>query len=265
MVQTSEFARKFHFNKSMMHRLTEIITQIELHSVDGIRRCFANGINPNELHNGEPLINELISEYTRSPRFKDCVRAFVDYGLEFEDKILLSVLLNEAEHLNKLLISHPEAVSKKYSLRCAYTPLHEVTLMHICAEFNHVACAEVLVKHGADIDAQAGVDEHGFGGQTPIFHTVNQNGNQSIDMLHFLLSRGVHITITIPGLIWGKGYEWETLIPALNPINYAIMGLLPQMHRNEEAIYEVIKILLKHTFRIDYTFRNVPNAYLKKG
>ena len=166
-----------------MDNLNEIVIQIELHSVEGISKCFSQGVNPNDYFRKEPLIYELISEYTRSPRFKNCVKAFVDFGLEFDDKILLSVLLDDAKSLDIQLTSNPEAVSKLYTLRCAYTPLHEVSLLHICAEFNHLSCAEVLVNHGTDINAKAGVDENGFGGQTPIFHTVNQNSNQSIGML----------------------------------------------------------------------------------
>lgn len=246
-----------------MERLSEIIEQIELHSVEGIKKCFANGVSPNELFRNEPLIYELTSEYTRSPRFKDCVKAFVDAGLEFDDKPLLYVLLNDAIALEKYLPADPAAVSKRYSLRCAYTPLHEVTLLHICAEFNHVACAEVLIKYGADINAAAGLDEYGFGGQTPIFHTANQNNNRSADMLHFLLANNAAITITVPGLIWGKSYEWETLIPAVNPISYAMMGLLPQMHRNEQMIADTVSLLLKHEFGIEYKERNLPNRYLK--
>ncbi len=116
----------------------------------------------------------------RSPRYKHCVKVFVDYGLELEDKTLLAVLLDDWGALTNHLKENPAAISKKYSLRCAYTPLYEVTLLHICAEFNHVARAEVLIANGADINAAAGIDEHGFGGQTPIFHTVNQNSNPTI-------------------------------------------------------------------------------------
>ena len=136
-------------------------------------------------------------------------------------------------------------------------------MLHICAEFNHVSCAEVLVKFGADINAKAGVDEYGFGGQTPIFHTVNQNSNQSADMLNFLLARSPDLAITVPGLIWGKDYEWETLIPAVNPISYAMMGLLPQMHRNEKATSKTVSVLLKAAYGIDYDEKNIPNAYLR--
>ena len=179
----------------------DIINQIELHSVEGIRNCFLNGVNPNDLFRGEPLIYELTSEYLRGPRFKECVAVFVEFGLEFEDKALLSVLLDDANSLKSMLKEKPETVTKKYSLRCAYTPLFEATLLHICAEFNHVNCAQVLIDHGGDVNAKAGLDEHGFGGQTPIFHTVNQNMNQSYEMLEFLLSNSADLQITVKGLV----------------------------------------------------------------
>jgi hypothetical protein len=246
-----------------MDYLQKVIEDIELHSVEGIRECFANGVDPNGHYKNESLIYELTSEYTRSPKFKDCVKAFVDHGLVFGDKVLLSVLLDDASALDDQLKDDRAAVKRTYSLRCAYTPLYEATLLHICAEFNHLSCAKVLVDHGADINAKAGVDEDGFGGQTPVFHTVNQNSNNSIEMLHYLLSLSVDLGMTVTGLIWGKGYEWETLIPAVNPISYAMMGLLPQMHRDEVTISKVATLLLKAAYGIDYTPKNIPCAYLK--
>lgn len=247
-----------------MDYLQKIVEDIELHSVEGIKECFANGVNPNDHYKGEPLIYELTSEYGRGPKFKECVRAFVEHGLVFEDKILLSVLLDEASALDLRLIKKPAAVQKKYSLRSAYTPIYEASLLHICAEFNHVSCGEILVKHGADINARAGIDEHGFGGQTPIFHTVNQNQDQSRDMMNYLLSKSADLHITVAGLIWGKGYEWETLIPAVNPISYAMMGLIPQMHRKEIVISNTVSLLLKAAYGIEYLPQNVPCAYLRK-
>ena len=240
----------------------KIIEDIELHDVNGIKECFENGVDPNGLFRNEPLIYELTSEYTRGPRFKDCVKMFIDHGLKFEDKALLSVLSDDAAQLQRLISADKEIVAKKYSLRCAYTPLHQATLLHICAEFNHVACAEVLFKHGADVNAAAGFDQFRFGGQTPIFHTVNQNGNSSADMMHLLLEKNADLRIILPGLIWGKGYPWETFIPSVNPINYAMMGLLPQMHRNEQTISKTISVLLKYAYGIDYVPPNVPNKYL---
>ncbi|WP_422082348.1 hypothetical protein [Ulvibacterium sp.] len=246
-----------------MDYLQEIVHQIELHSVNGIRNCFQNGITPNDSYKGEPLINELTSEYLRGPKFKECVRVFAEFGLEFGDRALLTVLLDDAENLQAHITGHPDIVNKRYTIKCAYTPLFEVTLLHICAEFNHMACAEILVKNGADVNAQAGIDTHGFGGQTPIFHTVNQNLNQSAEMLDFLLYQSADLHTTVKGFIWGQGYDWETLIPAVNPISYAMMGLLPQMHRNETVISETVSKLLRHAFGIDYMAKNIPNKYLQ--
>jgi hypothetical protein len=106
------------------------------------------------------------------------------------------------------------------------------------------------------------VDEHGFGGQTPIFHTVNQILHASADMLNYLLANSADLKITIPGLIWGKGYQWETFIPAVNPVSYTMMGLLPQMHRSEMIISNTVSLLLHAGYGIDYTSPNVPNKYL---
>ncbi len=245
-----------------MDLLDDIILQIELHSVEGIRRCFERGLDPNIIFRNEPLIYELTSEYTRTPRFRECVQVFVEFGLKMDDEALLAVLLDDSSTLEKLVSQ--DVLEKKYSLRGAYTPLFEVSLLHICAEFNHINCARVLVQKGADINVKAGIDENGFGGQTPVFHTVNQNGNQSEEMLRFLVHHSADILLTIPGLIWGKGYEWETLIPSINPVSYAMMGLLPQMHRNEQVIAETIGFLMKNAYGIDYTPQNVPNRYLRR-
>ncbi len=248
-----------------MDYLEKIIGDIELHSVEGIRECFEHGLSANTLFRGEPLIYELTSEYTRSSRFKHCVRAFMDHDLEFEDKILLAVLSDDALTLDHLLNANPESLSHHYTLRSAYTPLYQASLLHICAEFNHLSCAQVLVDRGLDINIRAGFDQFGFGGQTPIFHTVNQNSNQSADMMAYLLSQSADLKLTVPGLIWGNGYEWETLVPAVNPISYSMMGLLPQMHRDERTISATVSELLLTAYGIEYTPPNIPNAYLNRN
>jgi len=246
-----------------MNYLDKLIGDIECHDVEGIKDCFAHGISPKDLFRNKPLIYELTSEYGRTSKFKECVKAFIDAGLIFKDSALLAVLADDQSTLEKEIGHHPDIVTKTYTLRCAYTPLEDATLLHICAEFNHFSCAKVLVKYGADINAKAGIDEYGFGGQTPIFHTVNQNRDNSAEMMKYLLSLSADLTITVQGLIWGKNYEWETLIPSVNPVSYAMMGVLPQMHRGEKKTTEIVSQLLKAAYRVDYTPRNVPNAYLK--
>jgi len=246
-----------------MDYLQKLIVDIEIQSVEGIRECFENGISPNDLHNNKPLIYDLINEYPRGPKFSESVRTFIEYGLSFEDKILLAVFANDPTELQKLLLQNSTAINNTYSFNCTFTPLYKASLLHICAEYNHVDCAEVLVKYGADVNVKAGVDENGFGGQTAIFHTVNQHANKCIDMMRFLIAHNADLHYTVKGLVWGKGYEWETFIPSVNPLSYAMMGLLRQFQRTEEWIYEVVSILMKAAYGIDYTIPNIPNKYLQ--
>ena len=246
-----------------MDYLQKIIGDFEIHSVAGIKECFENGIDPNQLYNGKPLIYEMINMYLRGPEFKNCIKTFVDFGLRFDDKVLLAVLLDDETSLDKLLNENRALVFKKYSLDCTFTPLLEASLLHICAEYNHLKCAKILVKHRADINTKAGLDHNGFGGQTPIFHTVNQYANTCVDVMKFLVAQNADLSLTVLGLVWGKGYEWETFIPSVNPISYAMMGLLRQFQRTEQQIYEVVSLLLKANYGIDYFPTNVPNKYLK--
>ncbi len=146
-----------------MNPLQNIIYQIELHSPEGIIQGFQAGVNPNEAYNGMPLIYELIGEYTRGPKFKECVRAFSDHGLQLPDKALLAVLLDDADALKKCLTAEAECINSRYTMPCAYTPFREVSLLHICAEFNHFRCAEILVHYGLWVDCTAGTDADGFG------------------------------------------------------------------------------------------------------
>lgn len=244
-----------------MNELKQLEEYIEVLDANGIRTFFENGLSPNSLLRNRPLVYELIGGYARGPKFRECVSVFVDHGLEFPDDSLLAVLLDDASSLERQLKSG-QAADATYTLDCAFTPLYNVSLLHVCAEFNHVRCAEVLLNHGADVNARAGTDEHGFGGHTPVFHTVNQHANGSMDVLKLLLSRSADLSLTVKGLIWGRGYAWETFIPAVNPVSYAMMGLLRQFQRNEKQIYEVVSMLMKAAYGIDYVPGNVPNKYL---
>lgn len=246
-----------------MNYLEKMMTDIELLSAEGIRQCFENGIDPNGNYKGQSLFNLLVSGYARSHRFKECVRRFVEYGLDIQEPVLTAVLMDDAGLLKPLLNKDPRlAKDKTYTLKCAFTPLYKVTLLHICAEFNHLHCAQALIENGADINAIAGTDEYGFGGQTPLFHTVNQNDALGMDVFQLLVDHAADLSVTIRGVIWGGGYEWETFIPSVDPISYAMMGLLPQFQRKEQKIYETVAVLMKARFGTVYFPQNVPNRYL---
>ena len=241
----------------------QILYSIEVHSAEGIQNYFREGGDPNEVHEGVPLFTTMVEMYTRSPRFKECVQAFADAGLVFENQALLAIFLDDDKKLEEMIsVSATVAVETVSLFKNTYTPLLGATLLHYSAEYNAVKCGRLLIRQGADVNAKAGLDEYGFGGHTPIFHTVNQNSNNSMDMLNLLLEHSADLTLTVKGLIWGKGYEWETWIPSVNPISYAMMGLLPQMHRKEATIASVVSLLTRKAYGIDYKPANVPCLYL---
>ena len=121
------------FKSCHMHDVQKIVIAFELHAVTDIIDCFKKGVSPNGTVHGKPLIYELINMYTRGPAFKECIKAFVDHGLIFEDKILLSVLLDDAASLDTLLAKDKSAITKKYTFNCTFTPLYRgVSPAHLC-------------------------------------------------------------------------------------------------------------------------------------
>jgi len=58
---------------------------------------------------------------------------------------------------------------------------------------------------GADVNAAAALDDCGLNGHTPLFHTVNSNGNRSAPVLDLLLDAGARPDARLHGITWGKG------------------------------------------------------------
>jgi hypothetical protein len=129
----------------------DLLGAFEVHSPEMIAQCISDGIDINKPINSKPPIDQLIGMYLRSDRFSQCVKVVIDAGAKFKEKPVLAVLLGNADDLEKHLTKDPAITQTKYTLPHAFTPLEDVTLLHICAEFNQVACAKVLIAHGADI------------------------------------------------------------------------------------------------------------------
>ena len=105
-----------------MSFLNQIIGEIEIHSAEGIKTCFSNGVSPNDLYNNKPLIYELINEYSRGPSFSKCIQVFIDHGLRFDDQVLLAVLANNPGELKRYLEKDPGIINRRYDLDCTFTP-----------------------------------------------------------------------------------------------------------------------------------------------
>ena len=152
---------------------------------------------------------------------------------------------------------------QKIHIPCTFTSLAGASLLHVCAEYNRPRTARVLLKAGVDVNARAAVDKEGLGGHTPLFHTVNSHANYARPMMELLVEAGADLELRLKGVVWGGGFEWETVLYDVTPLSYTQCGLIRQFQRTEEDIYSNLAYLYKHRFGIEPKIRNVPNKYLK--
>lgn len=239
------------------------VTAVELHAVDDLRTLLTAGLDVRRPLQGKPATTWLTEMYTRSDRAPVFLQLLLDHGAELDDPLLAPVLLDDASTLESVLAVSPAFLGHRTTLACAFTPLRDVSLLHVAAEFGCLQAARVLLAAGAEVDARAGADEHGLGGHTPLFHTVNTNAARGLPMMELLLAAGARTDVRVAGLTWGAGFEWETTLLDLTPIAYAQCGMLPQMHRNERQIVDTVRRLLVAAGRTVPKFLNVPNRYLQ--
>ncbi|MBL8749767.1 MAG: ankyrin repeat domain-containing protein [Planctomycetes bacterium] len=249
----------------MTDTIDRLLEAFELHDPAAIAALVAGGLDVHSPIRGKNAATWLTEMYARSPRFPACLRALLDGGARLDDPALTPVLLDDAQALAAALREDPALLQYRTSLSSAFTPLQGATLLHVAAEFQCAAAMDELLRAGADPNACAGVDENGLGGHTPLFHTVNANDDRAAACRHLLLAAGARADVRIAGLVWGRGFEWETTFFDLTPISYAQLGLLPQVHRDERQIRATIDEMLRAAGRPVPPVVNVPNRYLARG
>ena len=240
----------------------DLLVAFELHDPQGIRTALEGGASPTAPLKGKRPIDWLISMYTRSPNFAACLRVMLGAGATIGNELVEAALLDDEETLRRIIQQDPERVQESLGVESAYTSLRGVSALHVCAEFNAVRCATVLLNAGVDVNVRAELDGDGLGGQTPLFHTVNSNQNYCRPMMDLLLDAGADVDVRLRGLVWGEGLEWETVVFDVTPISYAQCGLYRQFHRDEKDIYDNIDHLYRRRFGSKAPRRNIPNRYV---
>jgi ankyrin repeat protein len=246
--------------------LRDLQLACELHDADRLGSLLDSGLDPSAPIGGKLPVVWLLEMYTRSDRFTTCLRTLLDRGAVVGDALLSAVLLDEPEAIRTAAaIDGGRALGQRISMASTFTPLEGASLLHVAAEFGHARAAQVLLELGVPVDARAALDADGLGGHTPLFHTVNSNAHRAAPVMHLLLAAGADPQARVPGLTWGRGFEWESTFFDLTPIAYAQLGLLPQMHRDPRHIDAAVRALLAAAGRPIPAMANVPNRYVVEG
>lgn len=243
----------------------DLFGAFEEHSPEGIEMALRSGVSPIDPIKGRKPIEHLIEAYLRSPRFADCLRVMLNAGAVIDDPLLEAVLLDDASRVRDLITAAPKRLHQKLNCLCAFTSCRGVTALHVCAEFNSVGCARVLIECGANVNAIADRDAHGMGGHTPIFHAVNSILNYCRPMMELLVEAGADLRTEVNSLLWGESMSWETVLFDINPVSYAQCGLYRQFHRREADVYSNLQFLCRSKYGAEPEIRNVPNRYLMEG
>ena len=202
----------------------DLLSAFDGHDVESVRAALKAGADPCSPVRGKPPVQWLLAEHTRSDRLGDCLRLLFERGAVLPDPLVAPVLLNDAQGIQDLVTATPALLQHRTTLVSAFTSLVGVSLLHVAAEYGNLNAARALVEAGADVNARAEVDERGLNGHTPLFHTVNSNQNRAEPIMRLLLDAGARTDIRLAGIMWGKGYEWETTFFDVTPISYTQIG-----------------------------------------
>jgi len=249
----------------MTPALQRLLAAFDGHEADEVRSALGDGADVRSPVNCKLPIEWLTEQYTRSDRFPACLRLLLDHGAVPPDPSVLPVLLDDADAVREATRANTSLLLHRTTMVSTFTPLAGASLLHVAAEYGNLNAARALIECGADVNATAAVDEHGMNGHTPLFHTVNSNANRSEPVMRLLLDAGADATVRLPGITWGRGFEWETTFFDVTPVSYCQLGLMPQVHRKEADTYANIRRLLGAAKRPVPPLPNVPNRYLQPG
>ena len=153
-----------------------------------------------------------LETYGRNPDGKHAVlKIFERQGYELPDTPMMAFHRGDLARLKDFLRRDPGLIERRSGLLeiyppqlgCAkdgrsgmhWTPIDGTTLLHLAIDFDEEEIFELLLAHGADVNAPANVDAEGFGGHTPIFNAVVSHGRRQGSMARRLLERGASTTV----------------------------------------------------------------------
>lgn len=201
-----------------------------------------------------------LGTYGRAPARKQAVLDLLSPHYDLPDTPMMAFHRGQLDRLEMFFRRDPGLVARHFSRREIYppeagcadddvtgglcgTPVGGTTLLHLAIDFGERAIFDLLLAHGAEVNARAAIDGAGFGGHTPLFHTVvncGVVGESQAEMARVLLARGAspQLRATLrkfldwraePG--WHEAFDvtpvqWAEGFPEKNWVNPSALQLL---------------------------------------
>jgi hypothetical protein len=149
----------------------------------------------------------VLETYGRHPAGKHAILdSLARRGYDLPDTPIMAFHRGSVERLQAHLRRDPTLLARRFTVREIYppalgcgrhgqagmhwTPVDGTTLLHLAIDFEEREIFDWLLAEGADVDARATVDADGFGGHTPLFHTVLSHPGGGAAFAQGLLARG---------------------------------------------------------------------------
>jgi hypothetical protein len=148
----------------------------------------------------------VLGTYGRNPDGKHAIlESLAQRGYDLPDTPIMALHRGSIGRLREHLRRDPALLERRFTLREIYptelgfpddgsgmhwTPIGGTTLLHLAIDFEEREIFEWLIAQGADVNARATVDADGFGGHTPLFHTLVCHPGGDAAFAHNLLQHG---------------------------------------------------------------------------
>lgn len=173
----------------------------EFLNLEGVTFLLGNGADPNIRINPSnprsfPLLIAL-DTYSRKPWRSRVIETLIEAGAtQWEPSAHMAIHRGRPDLLAAFLKEDPGLIRRAFP----ESPLHPAkikggTLLHCAVEYYELECVQLLLDHGADIEARTAIDENGVGGATPIFFVATSYKHHGLAVLREFIQRGARLDV----------------------------------------------------------------------